>query len=135
VNLAEIARLRLSDAELKLAEAEAAHRKRNARWAEQHAQEAIEYALKSALSAIGIEHPKSHDPGAVLSRYARRFPEWFRRQIPEFSAASADLLQGRDERLYPGPGSTAPTREESEHALEAARAVVGAARKLVEERS
>jgi HEPN domain-containing protein len=43
-------------------------------------QEAVELSIKACSRLVGIEYPKTHDPGRILIEYIDRSPTWFRNE-------------------------------------------------------
>ena len=44
-------------------------------------QEAVELSIKACLRLVGIEYPKTHDPGKILLECIDRFPSWLRNEV------------------------------------------------------
>ena len=63
-------------------------------------QEAVELLLKAALRLVGIEPPKWRDVGLVLIEFSDRFPNWFKREIPQLAAVSRWLRREREPAMY-----------------------------------
>ena len=63
-------------------------------------QEAVEPALKAALRAAGVEPPRWHDVGAVLTANAARLPASLREIADRLVSISSDLRQDRELAFY-----------------------------------
>ena len=101
-------------------------------------QEAVEPLLKAALRLVGIEPPKWHDVGPVLIEFSDRFPKWFKDLIPELAAISRWLRREREPSMYGDeelgiPPSKLYTKPYATKALESARVVFEAVKKLLHE--
>jgi HEPN domain-containing protein len=99
-------------------------------------QEAVELALKCALLWAGIEVPHIHDVGPILKRYASRYPEPFKSQIPHFASISRILRAEREISFYGDEQSGVPpeslyTRDDAHEALSKTREVLVECKKLI----
>lgn len=63
-------------------------------------QEAVELALKAALRAAGVEPPRWHDVGEVLTANVARLPASLREVADRLVRISADLRQDREPAFY-----------------------------------
>lgn len=88
------------------------------------AQELVELALKGMLRAVGIEPPKFHDVGGLLTEHDGRFPEAIRVRLPRAAEISKRLRRERELAFY-GDIDFIPTEEYS--AADAGRAYEEAA--------
>jgi len=84
---------------------------------------------------VGIEPPKWHDVGPVLRKHVDRFPDWFRKQIGQFTLISRLLCHEREPSMYGDEELGIPPdqiywREDAEWALSQAEYVVEEVRKL-----
>ncbi|MFA0731905.1 MAG: hypothetical protein LKKZDAJK_000896 [Candidatus Fervidibacter sp.] len=99
-------------------------------------QESVELALKSALVTVGVQPPRVHDVGPTLKEHSERFPEEFRRHIPQLASISRALRAERElsfygdeesgvppEALY-GPGDADEALRKAEFVLEKCQALV-----------
>jgi len=97
-------------------------------------QEAVELALKGMLRRQGIEPPKWHDVGGLLTQHAVRFPEPVRGRLERLAADSAWLREERELAFY-GDVDFIPSEEydraDAERAVEAARFAVESAEALL----
>lgn len=99
------------------------------------AQELVELALKAMLREVGVDPPKWHDVGPILSEQAQLFPDATRALLPELARISKWLRKEREFSFY-GDIDFIPTEQYSEE--DAARAaadalyVLAAARELIE---
>jgi HEPN domain-containing protein len=64
------------------------------------AQEAVELFLKGALRVVAVEPTRTHDMAPLLEREARRFPDWFRAEIPALAAISTEMAGDRGVAFY-----------------------------------
>ncbi len=91
------------------------------------AQEAVELALKGLLRAFGVEPPRLHDVSGVLEAERERFPQSLCDRLGELKGISRELRRDRELAFY-GAEDLVPgdfyTREDAEHAREAARTVI-----------
>ncbi|RLE74694.1 MAG: DNA-binding protein [Thermoprotei archaeon] len=96
-------------------------------------QEAVELSLKAVLRLVGVEPPKWHDVGPVLIEFEGRFPDWFRREMPQLAATSKWHRREREpsmcgdeelglspDRLYTEPYARRAL-EEAEHVCKVVR--------------
>lgn len=100
-------------------------------------QEAVELSLKAALRLVGVEPPKWHDVGPVLIEFESRFPDWFRREIPQLAATSRWLRREREPSMYGDeelglPPDRLYTEPYARRALEEAEHVCEVVKKLLE---
>ncbi|MBM4396360.1 MAG: HEPN domain-containing protein [Deltaproteobacteria bacterium] len=64
------------------------------------AQEVVELALKGILRQAGVEPPKWHDVGALLSEHAARLPEAASAHVERLAEASRWLRAERELAFY-----------------------------------
>jgi HEPN domain-containing protein len=64
------------------------------------AQEAVEWCLKGALRIAAVEPARTHDVADVLRREERRFPAWFRSEIPALASISTEMAGDRGMAFY-----------------------------------
>ncbi len=64
------------------------------------AQEIVELALKALLRSAGIEPPKVHDVGPMLTEHANRFDARIGRELPALVTISAWLRKEREFAFY-----------------------------------
>jgi len=100
-------------------------------------QEAVELLLKATLRLVGIEPPKWHDVGPVLVEFSNRFPNWFKKEIPQLAAVSRWLRREREPAMYGDeelglPPNRLYTEPYAQKALEAAMYVYEIVKKLFE---
>lgn len=88
------------------------------------AQEMVELALKGMLRAVGIEPPKFHDVGGLLTEHGTKFSEAVRSQLARAAEISKRLRRERELAFY-GDIDFIPTEEYS--AADAERAYADAA--------
>ncbi len=88
------------------------------------AQEMVELALKGMLRAVGIEPPKFHDVGGLLTEHGAKFSEAVRSQLARAAEISKRLRRERELAFY-GDVDFIPTEEYS--AADAERAYADAA--------
>ena len=73
------------------------------------AQECVELFLKGALRLVAVEPARTHDVADLLRREARRFPDWFRKEVDPLASISTEMAGDRgiafygDERQELGP--------------------------------
>lgn len=98
------------------------------------AQEIVELALKGMLRHVGIEPPKWHDVGAILSEYAVRLPALDGDDLSALVQMSARLRKEREFSFY-GDIDFIPTErysvEDAEAAIRDAEFAVGAAARII----
>lgn len=63
-------------------------------------QEAVELSLKAALRLIGIDFPKWHDIGEVLTKEKSKFPNNFKEKIRKLAEISNLLVKFREPAMY-----------------------------------
>ncbi len=123
----EYARDLLVEAETRIAAASGQIRRRRHAYVVRQSQEAVELSLKSSLRLAGIEFPKEHEVGQVLSENSRRYPGWFSEKIPEMARVSMELFQKRIPSMYGDEAGRGPrglfTKEDASEALADARRV------------
>jgi HEPN domain-containing protein len=99
------------------------------------AQELVELALKGMLREVGVDPPKWHDVGPILTEQAARFPEATRRQLPQLVRISRWLRKEREFSFY-GDVDFMPTErysaDDAERAIADALCALEAARQLIE---
>ncbi len=94
------------------------------------AQQLVELALKAVLHLVGIDPPRWHDVGPVLSEHSGAFPPWFVERIPRLAEVSRWLRDERELALY-GDVDVVPTeRYTAEHAARAVEDAIFAAESL-----
>lgn len=76
------------------------------------AQELVELALKGMLRAVGIEPPKLHDVGGLVSEHCDRFPREVQDQLSDLARISKRLRKERELAFY-GDLDFIPTEEYS----------------------
>lgn len=74
------------------------------------AQELVELALKGMLRQVGVEPPKWHDVGPILTDHESRFLLVVREAIPQLVSISAWLRKEREFAFY-GDEDFIPTSE------------------------
>jgi HEPN domain-containing protein len=139
VNTEDMALSLFIDAEYSLKEAENALQTKSYHRAVRRAQETVELCLKSALRLLGVEYPKKHDVSAALKRaiIGKHIPQWFTESIPRFALVSKRLAEDRgpsfygDETLAKPPASLY-SEKDAESAIEDARSVAEATKKLMD---
>jgi HEPN domain-containing protein len=98
------------------------------------AQELVELALKGMLRHAGVEPPKWHDVGAILSDYGDRFPSVTADDLARLGQASAWLRKEREFSFY-GDIDFIPTerytRADADRALADARFVLDVAARVI----
>lgn len=77
------------------------------------AQEVVELALKGVLRAIGVDPPKFHDVGELLSEHQDKLPAETRAHVPRLAAISKALRKERELAFY-GDIDFIPTEEYEE---------------------
>jgi len=91
------------------------------------AQEVVELALKAVLRLIGVEVPKVHDVGKILSKYEDLLPEELRQNLKKIATISKRLRKERELSFY-GAEDFIPleeyTAEEASQAINDAKFVV-----------
>jgi HEPN domain-containing protein len=94
----DLAEAMLQQAHDRLSTAERAISSGNYSYAVRSSQECVEFSLKAALRAVGVEYPKKHDVSRVLLRVKDRFPAWY--AVDEFVQTSRELLELREPAMY-----------------------------------
>jgi HEPN domain-containing protein len=92
------------------------------------AQEIVELALKGILRQVGVEPPKWHDVGSLLTSHRERFDESVAERVPRLAEAS-EWLRGERELSFYGDVDFVPTEE---YTAEEGRRAIGAAKFAVE---
>lgn len=100
-------------------------------------QESVELALKGALMWAGLDVPRVHDVGPALQYHKERFPAHFQSAIGKLASISRVLRAEREISFYGDEQSGVPpemlyTAEDADEAIEKARLVLDACRRLVE---
>ena len=99
------------------------------------AQELVELALKGMLREVGVDPPKWHDVGPILTEQAERFPDAIRGMLPELVRISHWLRKEREFSFY-GDIDFIPTEQysavDSDRAITDALYALEAARQLIE---
>jgi len=57
--------------------------------------------VKAVLIAYGIDYPKIHEVGRLLSGIEGRCPEWFAMEIQDIAEVTDSLARGRPKFRYP----------------------------------
>jgi HEPN domain-containing protein len=63
-------------------------------------QEAVELSIKAILRLIGVEYPKTHDPGKILERNKDKLPDWLRQEVDNIVYISRWLRAEREPSIY-----------------------------------
>lgn len=96
------------------------------------AQELVELALKGMLRHVGIDPPRIHEVGGLLLANRERFPAGL--DFDALAKVSRDLRKDRELAFY-GADDLIPTeaydQDDAETALEGAKAVLAAARRVI----
>lgn len=99
------------------------------------AQELVELALKAMLREVGVDPPKWHDVGPILTEQAQLFPEATRPLLPELARISRWLRKEREFSFY-GDIDFIPTeqysQQDADRAIADALIAFDAARRLIE---
>lgn len=101
------------------------------------AQQACELSLKATLRFVAIDPPRQHDVGELLAARARRFPRWFREEVPFLRESSELLARLREPATYGSPSADRAPAElfsdpsAASDALERARRVCALATRLI----
>ena len=101
------------------------------------AQQACELSLKAALRFAAIDPPRQHDVGELLAARARRFPRWFRGEVPFLRESSELLTRLREPATYGSPSADRAPAElfadpsAASDALERAKRVCAVATRLI----
>lgn len=90
----------LAQARLILREAEEDYRASAWNLVVRRSQEAVELALKGALRFVGLEIPRLHDVGGVLSEHRGRLPAPIQKELDRLISISRRLSQERGPSLY-----------------------------------
>ena len=100
------------------------------------AQELVELALKGMLREVGVDPPKWHDVGPILTEQAQRFPDAIRGMLPELVRISHWLRKEREFSFY-GDIDFIPTEQysadDADRAITDAFYALEAARQLIAE--
>ena len=88
-------------------------------------QECVELALKALLRASGVEPPRWHNVGEILTRERDKVPDPARSKADELASISAFLAERREISMY-GDEKTLTPPEKLISAEDARRAVEGA---------
>jgi len=100
------------------------------------AQELVELALKGMLREVGVDPPKWHDVGPILTEQAERFPDAIRGMLPELVRISHWLRKEREFSFY-GDIDFIPTEQysadDADRAITDALYALEAARQLIAE--
>lgn len=98
------------------------------------AQKIVELSLKGMLRFVGIEPPKFHDVGGLLLEHKDKFLQDISRHLERLAVISKKLRKERELAFY-GDIDFIPTEEytdeDASEAIENARFVVDAAKKLI----
>ena len=120
--------------------AEAAFDRRRYALAVSLAQQACELSLKAALRFVAVDPPRQHDVGEILAARARRFPKWFRAEMPYLRESSELLARLREPATYGSLSADRPPAElfsdpsAASGAIERARRVCTLVSRLTEAR-
>jgi HEPN domain-containing protein len=99
------------------------------------AQELVALALKAMLREVGVDPPKWHDVGPILTEQARLFPTEIQVLLPELARISKWLRKEREFSFY-GDVDFIPTeqysRDDANEAMRDAMAALRVARVFVE---
>jgi hypothetical protein len=102
------------------------------------AQELVELALKGMLRYVGIDPPKWHDVGPILTEHQMLLSEEVRASVPQLTGISKRLRREREFAFY-GDIDFIPTeeytRKDALEAIQDARLVVQKAQLLIKGRS
>lgn len=63
-------------------------------------QEIVELVLKGILRKVGLDPPRTHDVGAVLTDHAHRLPPAWRADLAEIVSLSKELSEERAQSFY-----------------------------------
>ena len=98
------------------------------------AQELVELAMKGMLRQVGVDPPKWHDVGGILTEYRDRFPAVSAEQLTRLASVSAWLRKEREFSFY-GDIDFIPTEQykqaDAERAIEDATFVVAVAQRVI----
>lgn len=101
------------------------------------AQQATELALKADLRFAGIDPPRQHDVGEFFRARGRKFPTWFRDEMPYLRESSELLARLREPATYGSPsedlapGDVFADSSVASDALERARRVCALSSRLI----
>jgi len=118
--------------------AEAAFERRRYALVVSLSQQACELSLKAALRFAGIDPPRQHDVGEIVAARARRFPRWFRGELPFLRESSELLARLREPATYGSPSADRAPAEifsdpsAASDALERAKRVCALVTRLIE---
>jgi hypothetical protein len=91
-------------------------------------QEVVELALKGLLRIVGVDPPKEHDVGKILTTQESRLPKAVTEHLAEIRRLSKRLRRERELAFY-GDDDFIPSdeydAEDSSEAIAAAEAIVG----------
>lgn len=97
-------------------------------------QEIIELCLKAMLRQVGIEPPKWHDVGALITENKNRFPEIVARNANKIALISSELRKERELAFY-GDIDFIPSehyrRKDAQKVIKDVRFVIQMARKII----
>lgn len=136
MNLRELARGYLLQAEARLDDATDAIGDRNFAYALRLSQECVELCVKAALRSVAIEYPKQHEVSELLAQFGERFPPWFAQEIPFIRSASVSLFKKRELSFYGGEDTALPPdkvigADDGKSAVDSARRVLTNCKKLL----
>jgi len=100
LNQIDLAKGYLKEADLRIETAETVINKKGYAYCVRQCQEVVELALKGALRLLGIDFPKWHDIGNILIKEKEKFPEWFKKEIPDLASYSTYLADLREFTMY-----------------------------------
>lgn len=61
----------------------------------------MEYAVKAVLIAYGVDYPKIHAVGRLLTELEEKYPPWFLAEIQDIAEVADNLARGRPRFRYP----------------------------------
>ncbi|WP_252896858.1 HEPN domain-containing protein [Metallosphaera hakonensis] len=63
-------------------------------------QETVELSIKLMLRLVGVEYPKTHDPGKILDKNKDKLPDWLKMEIDNIVYISRWLRAEREPSMY-----------------------------------
>ena len=126
----------LEEAEIYIEQAKLAFDRERFNTVMRRSQDCVEYCLKAALRAIGIEYPKEHEISDILVENSGRFPQWFQNEIHFLSECSMELTSKRGLATYGDERKKIPAKKifqkkDAEDALQKSGTVLEICRKLL----
>jgi len=100
LNNKDLAKDYLKEANFRVETAENVINKKAYAYCVRQCQEAVELALKGALRLFGLDYPKWHDIGNVLTKEKIIFPEIFQNDITKLASISNLLMNYREPAMY-----------------------------------